>query len=214
MGRYIGPQSKIWKSITPKSKPSQETPAAGGAESADKVELFGGEDGTSLFEGGPAEEIEIRSQGQFNNGRDQSIAFRTWLPAEGAKAKICLFHGTHEHCGRYANLAHVLVKEGFEVYAMDHHGHGKSDDSAGHRVDCQSFDHYIDDAEQFLREVVVVGGNPGLPLFIFAHSMGSMVATLLILRLQRQKIAAGKQASNSAVVEESDTATGTRRAWM
>jgi pimeloyl-ACP methyl ester carboxylesterase len=104
---------------------------------------------------------------------------------------------------------HLVATACSPVYVVA--GHGKSD---GRRIDCLSFDHYTNDAEQFVREVVLSsadtsvtttesaarGGGKGtqdeaprpLPLFLFGHSMGSLVTSLLALRFQRQREAAGR----------------------
>lgn len=103
-----------------------------------------------------------------------------WWPLDGnAKAVIALVHGAAEHVGRYAKLVAALNERGYAVAGFDLRGHGRSE---GPRLLVRSFDRYVDDAERFLQHVS--DELPGRPLFVFGHSMGGMIATLLVLTRQ------------------------------
>ena len=60
---------------------------------------------------------------------------------------------------------------GCAVYAIDHRGHGRS---AGRRVYVNKFDDYLSDVRTFLK--MEREKSPGLPLFLFGHSMGGAIA--------------------------------------
>lgn len=98
----------------------------------------------------------------------------SWL-LEQPQAVVQLSHGMGEHIGRYQDFALFLNAQGFSVYGSDHRGHGKS---------C-SPEHYGDMGDEGWQKTVADGTllselikqrNPDLPLFLFAHSMGSMLA--------------------------------------
>lgn len=113
----------------------------------------------------------LEKESGFVNSRGQHIFSRSWMPETGLHGLIFLLHGLGEHSGRYSHLATVLTNAGFGVLAFDHHGHGKS---AGRRADIQKFDHFVDDARQFIEEQSQA--LPGLPRVILGHSMGGLIA--------------------------------------
>lgn len=102
---------------------------------------------------------------------------RRWpLPPERARGRAFICHGTHEHCGRYEELALALNASNIEAYAMDYRGHGRRQDGA--RGDFGD----IDDAINETVELIVseaVAATPSLPLILFGHSLGSMIAFLV-----------------------------------
>lgn len=65
-----------------------------------------------------------------------------------------------------------LVKEGYEVYGMDHQGHGLSE---GDRCFVEDFDHFVDDVSAFVSKVMK-DKNDNLPQFLFGHSMGGTIS--------------------------------------
>ncbi len=98
---------------------------------------------------------------------------RRWSPAASAppaRATVLLLHGMGEHSGRYEHVGQRLAGHGFDVVAIDHRGHGVSGGRRGHVDD---FDEYLDDVEDQLAEVRALG----LPVVMFAHSMGGLIAT-------------------------------------
>lgn len=101
-------------------------------------------------------------------------------PARGA---VLLVHGLSEHSGRYAPVARVLAASGFHVYAHDHRGHG------GTRAPDAPLRTFAerDGAEAVLRDAEAVEAlsrreHPDLPVVLFGHSMGGLVALHLARR--------------------------------
>jgi len=86
-------------------------------------------------------------------------------------------HGLAEHAQRYARFAMFLAKHGFHVYAHDHRGHGYTKAPG---MPLGSFGAEAS-AETVLADVVAVHeriaeDHPGLPVILFGHSMGAMIA--------------------------------------
>ncbi|MGO9752611.1 MAG: lysophospholipase [Solirubrobacteraceae bacterium] len=106
------------------------------------------------------------------------IVWRYWEPQDAPLAVVVIAHGFGEHSGRYAQVAQRLTGEGHAVYALDHHGHGRSDGPRG-RVS-------VDDAAEDLDRlsVVAAGRHPAHPLFLLGHSMGGAVALRCAMRHQ------------------------------
>jgi alpha-beta hydrolase superfamily lysophospholipase len=100
-----------------------------------------------------------------------------WLPVAEPKAVFLIIHGIGEHSRRYDHLAEAFVEKGYAVYAYDHRGHGKS---GGERAHFTSFDLPVEDMRQVF--LLLRQRHPGLKLFIYGHSMGSLISTLYVLK--------------------------------
>lgn len=100
-------------------------------------------------------------------------------PVAGAKAVVYIVHGIAEHIGRYTHVAQYLNGRGYAVFGHDHRGHGRSD---GERVYFDSFDIPVLDLKA--RVETVRAAHPGLPVFIYGHSMGSLISTLFMEKHQ------------------------------
>ncbi|XP_067611802.1 monoglyceride lipase isoform X2 [Pseudorca crassidens] len=92
---------------------------------------------------------------------------------EGARALVFVSHGAGEHCGRYDELARMLVGLELLVFAHDHVGHGQSE---GERMVVSDFQVFIRDVLQHVD--VVQKDHPGLPIFLLGHSMGGAITIL------------------------------------
>ncbi|HYH81014.1 MAG TPA: alpha/beta hydrolase [Longimicrobium sp.] len=87
------------------------------------------------------------------------------------RAAVFLSHGLGEHAGRYAALAKDFAARGISLYALDHRGHGRS---GGPRAYTSRFEHFVADLEDFRRRVAREA--EGLPLFLYGHSLGGLIA--------------------------------------
>jgi alpha-beta hydrolase superfamily lysophospholipase len=103
----------------------------------------------------------------------------SWLPAGDPTALIVFVHGFTEHSGRYEHVAEALCRRGYALHAIDLRGHGGSQ---GYRAWVRSFDVYVDDVERLLAQVGQA--SPGKPTFLFGHSMGGTILTLLAIDRQ------------------------------
>ncbi len=99
-----------------------------------------------------------------------------WTPDRAPAALVLLVHGYAEHCGRYEHVARAFVDQGAAVYAYDQRGYGRSE---GRRA-------YVDRFDQYLADLALVGQDvqdrtPDVPIFLFGHSMGGLIALLYVL---------------------------------
>ena len=102
---------------------------------------------------------------------------RRWLPGHAPRAVVQIAHGLTEHSGRYERLATTLAATGYAVYAGDHRGHGLTAPSRaalGYFADRDGWDKCVDDLWQLNR--LIATEQPGLPITLFGHSMGSFMA--------------------------------------
>ncbi|MCF6283982.1 MAG: lysophospholipase, partial [Candidatus Hydrogenedentes bacterium] len=102
---------------------------------------------------------------------------RTWKPSAPACAHLLIVHGYGEHSGRYEHLADALTTLGVQVHAYDLRCHGKSPGKRGYIT---RFETLVDDLANQLEAVRAEAGD--MPLFLFAHSMGGLVACNLLSR--------------------------------
>lgn len=107
------------------------------------------------------------------------LHFRRWRPAGEAKAAVLLSHGYAEHVGRYEHVAAALNRAGYDVFAVDHWGHGRSDGVPGH---APAFSVYLDGMDALLARAR--SEAPGKKLFLIGHSMGGLVAANYLIARQ------------------------------
>jgi len=117
--------------------------------------------------------------GSFRGRGDVSIFTQQWLPDGDPRGVVIVAHGIGEHSGRYAHVARAMVERGYAVAAPDHRGHGRSE---GPRVQVDRFDDFVTDLRTFFEDVRAA--HPMPPVFIYGHSMGSLIALLFALRHQ------------------------------
>jgi alpha-beta hydrolase superfamily lysophospholipase len=96
------------------------------------------------------------------------------------KLLVHVVHGMGEHGARYARLAGDLNARGMAVWAHDHRGHGLTATPAdrGHFGDKDGWRLLVDDAWDVSKQLKAA--FPGVPLALFAHSMGSFVGQMLL----------------------------------
>ncbi len=104
-------------------------------------------------------------------------------PCDKPKAVVHILHGMGEHKYRYQHFAEFLNRQGIQVYAHDHLGHGESINDAspmGHYGDDEGFEQVIANVkhtQDFIQE-----RHFGLPNYILGHSMGSFIAQNYVLK--------------------------------
>ena len=113
----------------------------------------------------------------FTDTDDFHIFTYKWAPDKGKpKAAVQIAHGAAEHALRYERFAKYLNQAGYVVYADDHRGHGKTagDLSKAGIAGPDGWNGMVKDEKQL--SDWIKKENPGLPLFLFGHSMGSFLA--------------------------------------
>lgn len=113
-------------------------------------------------------------------GDGTDLYLRVWAPETDVRAAILLLHGVGEHGGRYEALASRLAGAGILVLGPDLRGHGHS---GGPRVHVSSWTRYLDDARAILARLRTLA--PGAPVFVYGHSMGSLIALDLAMSGER-----------------------------
>jgi alpha-beta hydrolase superfamily lysophospholipase len=129
--------------------------------------------------------VSVAERGALHHASATTFSFRNdgleivgerRLPHGAPKAIVLIAHGMAEHAARYGRFADELAANGYAVYAPDHRGHGRTaggDDNLGWAG--------RDGWNAMLRDLdgltaLVCERHPGVPVVLFGHSMGSVLA--------------------------------------
>ena len=104
--------------------------------------------------------------------------------ADSPKAVIKFIHGMEEHQDRYQPFAEYLQAAGYTVVTADLRGHGESAPILSHIADRDGHLRLLEDEEMILR--MIHERWEGVPVMIFAHSMGSIIARVLLQKKSRE----------------------------
>src|ERR1700748_1188658 len=110
----------------------------------------------------------------------QITAYR-WDPPGRPRGVVQLTHGMGEHVQRYDALARALTGRGLVVYGQDHRGHGataRHADELG-QLGPDGWTQLVGDIDLLVSRIR--DEQPGLPLVLLAHSMGSFAVQPYLL---------------------------------
>ncbi|MCD9025497.1 alpha/beta hydrolase [Cohnella silvisoli] len=104
-----------------------------------------------------------------------------WSPdqPEEARAVVGIVHGMGEHMGRYSHVAEMLNAEGYMVIGFDQRGHGRTEGKRGH---VPAYVGLLEGVDLLIAEARTK--YPGIPFFLYGHSMGGNVTLNYLLRKQ------------------------------
>jgi alpha-beta hydrolase superfamily lysophospholipase len=142
----------------------------------------------------------------FSTADAVEVFCRRWVPDAPVRAVVLVVHGASEHSGRYARFASVLGGEGYAVYAPDLRGHGRTAASTGFgRMGAAGMDGLLADLDAVAARAHAE--FPALPVVLFGHSMGALVAQAYVERSGDEL--AAYVLSGSAGVPEDDAEAAT-----
>ena len=123
---------------------------------------------------------EICTRGYFTSF-DGGKMFYEFFKVKNPKANIVVVHGYTEFTKKYYELAWYFLNMGYNVFLYDVRGHGysarHSDDTEMTHVD--KYEDYAKDLQAYINEIVMPNGD-GVPLYLYAHSMGGAIAQLYL----------------------------------
>lgn len=117
------------------------------------------------------------TESQWKTPDGTNLHVYSWNGLKAPKGVICLVHGLGEHAGRYTHVAQALTDAGYEMLGFDLPGHGKSD---GKRGSTGSYEKLMEHISRLLSEAH--RAYPGLPRYLYGHSMGGNLALYYLLR--------------------------------
>ena len=143
----------------------------------------------------------------YEGAHRHTIAAYSWAQTGLPKAIVQITHGATEHAARYSRVADRLVAAGYTVYAQDHRAHGRTAAEHGRFGVARpgGWDAIIDDTH--LLTAHIISEHPGVPIVLFGHSMGSLIAQAYLQRWGHDLAAlvlsgtTGGRARNDATLE-------------
>jgi len=113
-----------------------------------------------------------RFEGHFKGSDQNELFFQTWTP-DSVRGVVVITHGLAEHSECYHPLAKSLSDDGWQVFAWDLRGHGRSEGKRGFVLNISS---YIEDLGCMLDVVVKQTKVKPENLVIFGHSLGGLIS--------------------------------------
>lgn len=128
--------------------------------------------------------MEFDRQERFPSPTGATLNLYSSEPRGRPRGIVHVQHGLAEHAGRYAEFAAFLAARGYHVIAHDHRGHGltQAPEAPQGRFAAR------DGARKVIADAMAVAERhramwPDLPLIIFGHSMGGLIAMNLARRM-------------------------------
>ncbi|MDR3215265.1 MAG: lysophospholipase [Bacilli bacterium] len=116
----------------------------------------------------------------IRNRQQRNIEVKVY-EANQAKANFIIAHGASEHIMRYDHLASFLQDNNINVFGYNHLGHGLDNNDQGiYFTKKNGHIELINDLEDVC--LYAYTQHSELPLFIFGHSMGSLIARGFAIR--------------------------------
>ena len=106
----------------------------------------------------------------FTGADGTKLYYEAFVP-EKVEATLIIVHGLSEYIAAYAEFRDFLTARNIAVYGFDARGHGNS---PGIRAHINRWSEYTEDLHRF---VSLVKQEQSAKLFMFAHSMGTTIAT-------------------------------------
>ncbi|MBL3688166.1 alpha/beta fold hydrolase [Leucobacter zeae] len=125
-----------------------------------------------------------RREFAYTDAHGIEISAYEW-PAEDPVAVVQISHGIGDHAKRYDAFARYLAAAGFVVYADDHRGHGETG-RRQHDGDLSRLGRLgpggLQAAEAAILQLTEIARerHPGLPVVMYAHSWGSLMAQRIL----------------------------------
>ena len=104
--------------------------------------------------------------------------------ADEPKAAVKFIHGMEEYQDRYQPFAEYLQGAGYTVVTADLRGHGKTAPMLSHIADRDGHLKLLEDEESILK--MIHERWAGVPVILFAHSMGTIIARVLLQKWSRE----------------------------
>jgi alpha-beta hydrolase superfamily lysophospholipase len=119
--------------------------------------------------------LGVSDERTFVDAHGVEVFSRWWL-VDAPRGIVLIAHGASEHSGRYERFARALNDAGFAAVALDHRGHGRTAVATGAGIMGPGGGRAVVDDLDALRASVTSIAGATVPVFLFGHSMGSLVA--------------------------------------
>ena len=117
------------------------------------------------------------------SGDGYSLSLKIYEARE-PKAVVKCIHGMEEHQERYRPFAEFLQEAGYTVVTADMRGHGENAPILSHIADRDGHLRLLEDEEAIL--AMIHERWAGIPVALFAHSMGTIIARVFLQKWSRE----------------------------
>ncbi|MDE7446461.1 MAG: alpha/beta hydrolase [Lachnospiraceae bacterium] len=109
-----------------------------------------------------------------------TLYYEAYRP-ENPIGAVVISHGFCESAEKYKEVIYYFTFAGYEVYLAEHRGHGRSFRETTHpnMVHISDFNSYVNDFHAFICKIVKPLSK-GIPLYLYAHSMGGAIGALYL----------------------------------
>ncbi len=128
--------------------------------------------------------VQMRESSFLSADGKTKVYYRKYLPSCEPKGIVQLAHGIAEYIQRYDAFARFLCENGYIVAGNDHLGHGFTAGEAdlGWCGEAGGWEAMVEDMHTLHK--LLRKDHPGLPCYLFGHSMGSFLARTFIIRFR------------------------------
>ncbi|HEV8628695.1 MAG TPA: bifunctional alpha/beta hydrolase/class I SAM-dependent methyltransferase [Thermoanaerobaculia bacterium] len=117
--------------------------------------------------------MRAANEGTFRCADGTELFYRHWpASGDGPRRALAMFHRGHEHSGRLQHLVDELDLPGFDFFAWDARGHGRS---PGERGFSPGIGTSVNDIDVFVRHLEAAHGVAPEGLAVVAQSVGSVL---------------------------------------
>lgn len=119
---------------------------------------------------------ELIISGVFNGVSDKKIYYEKYI-LNNNKGNIVISHGYTESLDKYHEIIYYFLKAGFNVFGIEHRGHGRSENLGiedKSQMYVENYEDYVIDFKSFMDKVVIPAANEK-HILLFAHSMGGAI---------------------------------------
>lgn len=124
---------------------------------------------------------ELIISGIFNGVSNKKIYYEKYT-SDNNKGNIVISHGYTESLDKYHEMIYYFLKAGFNVFGIEHRGHGRSE-SLGiedkSQMYVENYEDYIIDLKTFMDKIVIPAANEK-HILLFSHSMGGAIGIRFI----------------------------------
>ena len=107
-----------------------------------------------------------------------SLFYHAWNIEKAKQKALILFHGGHEHSGRFTSMIEMLDLKDYMCFACDARGHGRSDGVGDYS---KSFDALVKDADIFIKHVLNRYSLSMANVILLGHSLGGLVVASYVM---------------------------------
>lgn len=120
----------------------------------------------------------------FDKKQIPYLYFKSKIAEKGKKKNVIIFHGMVEPVYRYINFGEYLAENGYNTFVMEIRGHGELRSGEYGDFGKKGIKNVFDDIDIFFKNLINTSQVSRENTVIFGHSMGSLIATELVIRKQ------------------------------